>query len=229
LAVPGIGIATLDWHTIYSHWLLENDPILTSLAAAYRDCDLLLQPPMAMDMTVFPKRQQIPLIVAYPSGIKPPALKPRSKKALVIFGGSDQPPYDLQALAAMDEWQFLIPHAPAEAPENVQSIHFNSEMRPVDFMPLVDIVVCKPGYGVLAECWRTGTPIVWVERPDFPEFPMLKGWLENELPSCGMGISNFKSGNWLDTLEGARTHTGSFPKLAADGAETAADIILGFS
>jgi hypothetical protein len=229
LSIPGIGIATLDWHTIYSHWLPENDPTLTSLAAAYHDCDLLLEPPMAMDMAVFPKRQKISLIAAYPSEIKPPLLKRQSKKALVIFGGSGQPSYDLQALAAMDEWQFLIPDAPAETPGNVQNIHFNSKMRPVDVMPFVDVVVCKPGYGALAECWRTGTPIAWVERPDFPEFPILKSWLNSEFPSCGMSISNFKSGSWLDTLEAARTHAGSFPKLAADGAEAAADIILGFS
>jgi hypothetical protein len=228
LAIPGIGIATLDWHTIYSCWLPENDLILTSLTTAYRDCDLLLQPPMTMDMHVFPKRQQIPLIAAYPSEIKPPLLKRQSKRALLIFGGSKQPPYDLQALAAMDDWQFLIPHAATETPENVQNIHFNNEMRPIDFMPFVDVVVCKPGYGVMAECWRTGTPIAWVERPDFPEFPILKGLLNNVLPSCGMSKADFKSGNWLEALECARLHTGSFPKLAGDGAKAAADIILAY-
>jgi len=228
LAVPGIGIATLDWHTIYSFWLPENDPILASLAVAYRDCDLLLQPPMAMDMSVFPKRQKIPLIAAYPSEIRPPSFKQQGKKALVIFGGSGQPSYDLKALSVLSEWQFLIPHASAETPENVQNIHFNNDMRPVDVMPYVDVVVCKPGYGVMAECWRTGTPITWVERPDFPEFPMLKGWLENRLPSCGMNKADFKSGNWLKALECAHTHAGAFPKLVADGAEAAADIILAY-
>jgi hypothetical protein len=228
LSVPGIGIATLDWHTIYSSWLFENDPTLVGLAKAYRDCDLLLEPPMAMDMNVFPKRHEIPLIAAYPSEINPPLLKRQTKKALVIFGGSDQPFYDLQALVLLSEWQFLIPDAPAYAPENVQNIHFNSEMRPIDFMPYVDVVVCKPGYGALAECWRTGTPIVWVERPDFPEFPMLKGWLDKKFPSCGMDKSDFKSGNWLEALEYARTYTGSFPELIGDGAEIAADIILAY-
>jgi hypothetical protein len=228
MAVPGIGVATLDWHTIYSHWLPENDPTLTRLAAAYRDCDLLLEPPMAMDMSVFPKRQKIPLIAAYASEIKPPLLKRQRKKALVIFGGSDQPSCDLQALAALSEWQFLIPHAPAETPENVQNIHFNNDMRPIDFMPYVDVVVCKPGYGVLAECWRIGTPIAWVERPDFPEFPILKCWLENEFPACGMSKADFKSGNWLGALEGACEDTRAFPKLVGDGAEAAADIILNY-
>ena len=228
VAIPGIGIATLDWHTIYSHWLPKNDSTLESLAAAYRDCDLLLQPPIAMDMNIFPKQQQIPLIASYASAIKSPLLKRQSKKALVVFGGSGQPLFDLQALAAMGEWQFLIPDAPAETPGNVQNVYFNNDMRPIDFMPYVDVVVCKPGYGLMAECWRTGTPIAWVERPDFPEFPMLKGWLENELPSCGMSKADFKSGNWFEALEGARLHTGSFPRLATDGAKTAADIILSY-
>ncbi len=226
VAVPGIAIATLDWFAIYSCWLPENDPVLISLAAAYRDCDLLLQLPMAMDMAVFQKRQKIPLIAAYPSEISFPFLNNRDKCALVIFGGSNQPSYDLQALAALSEWQFLIPDTTAEAPENVQSIHFSNEVRPIDFMPFVDVVICKPGYGILAECWRTGTPIAWVERPDFPEFPMLKGWLDKEFPACGMSKSNFQSGNWLETLERARRHANAFPDLDADGAKVAADIIL---
>lgn len=56
LGVPGIGLATLDWFTIYSHWLNADDPVITVLKKAYEMCDLLLSPPMAMDMQLFPCR-----------------------------------------------------------------------------------------------------------------------------------------------------------------------------
>lgn len=226
LGVPGVGLATLDWFTIYAHWLAADDAVLEKLTHAYSQCDLLLTPPMAMDMPVFPVRRQIPLIAAYPSGKTCPPEKKRSKTALVIFGGSNQPAFDVQALAAMDDWQFLMPLAPTDAPDNVTSVSFGRDLKAVDLMPFVDVVVCKPGYGILAECWATATPIAWVERPDFPEYPMLKGWLQNGFPSCGMNRSDFSRSLWLPALEGALACRRQFPQISADGAQVAATEIL---
>jgi len=225
LGVTSIALATLDWHTIYSHWLPADDPILTTLAAAYGAADLLLSPPMAMTMPVFPRQQTIPLIAAIPSGL--PSVLPADgrKRALVIFGGSGQPAFDMDALAAMSDWQFLIPDAPAHAPTNVMPVSFDASMRPVDLMPHVDLVVCKPGYGILSECWRTATPIAWVERPGFPEFPMLKGWLDDRFPSAGMSRADFAAGHWQRTLDDAIASQRTYPAIDEDGALHAANLI----
>lgn len=225
LGVPGIALASLDWHAIYSDWLAEEHPILTSLAEAYGVCDLLLAPPMSMDMKVFRRRQEIPLIAARPAGA--PSLPKSSKKsALVLFGGAGRPPFELSALAAMPEWRFLLPDAPGDLPENVERIVFHRGLRPIDLMPCVDAVLCKPGYGVLSECWRTGTPIAWVERPDFPEFPMMKQWLDDIFPASGMSRTDFRLGNWRLALETACSSNRRYPPLQQDGAQVAADIIL---
>ena len=225
LGIPALGLATLDWFTIYSHWLDKNDPVIERLKDAYGQCDLLLTPPMAMDMPVFPLRKSIPLIAARPSDMLCPFERRRPKIALVVFGGSNQPAFDMQALAAMEEWQFLIPAA-ENFPENVTGISFGPELSAVDLMPFVDAVVCKPGYGVLAECWATATPMAWVERPDFPEYPMLKGWLEEKFPSCGMSRKDFAESNWLQALKSAISHARDFPELSGDGAKVAAEMIL---
>ncbi|MDQ6995877.1 MAG: hypothetical protein Q9M82_00270 [Mariprofundus sp.] len=226
LGVPGIGLATLDWHTIYSHWLAEDDPVIVKLAQAYGACDVLLVPPMAMEMSVFPNRRDIGLVVSRPVAIPNPVDGEQRKKALVLFGGCGNPAFDLQALAGMDGWLFLIPDAPKDAPENVKAIHFGPDLRAVDVMGFVDVVVCKPGYGVLSECWVTATPIAWVERPDFPEFPMLKTWLETSMPAAGISRLDFQQANWRTELENAANHSICFPALHRDGVEEAADIIL---
>jgi len=228
LAVPGIGLATLDWYTIYSHWLDATDPVLTRLAAAYHVCDLLLTPPMAMAMSVFPRQSKIGLIAAQPNRLPDPLLNEQRRKALVLFGGCGNPPYDMQTLAAMGGWVFLIPGGGAAVPENVRSIDFNADVRPVDVMAFVDVVVCKPGYGVLSECWQTGTPIAWVERPDFPEFPMLKRWLDHCMPSAGMSRSDFQQGKWIHALQAAYDHPRQFPITGSGGACEAADMILSY-
>ncbi len=226
VGAPAIGLASLDWHTIYSHWLPESDSIIATLKKAYRQCDFLLTPPMAMDMGVFTKKRTIPLIAAHPKSVGINLRQGYKKRALVIFGGSGSPAYDMDALAAMSEWLFLIPEAPDHAPRNVQSIHFGPALRAVDLMPQVDAVVCKPGYGILAESWRTDTPVAWVERPDFPEYPILKKWLDELFPSCGMDRKSFHCGNWLPALEGAVASSRPFPQLEQDGADIAAEITL---
>lgn len=225
LGVPGIGLASLDWHTIYSHWLPAQHPAITSLADAYGVCDLLLTPPMSMEMRVFPRQKSIPLLAGYPTTMAAPQTG-IGKCALVLFGGSARPPFDLAALAAMPGWQFLLPDAPADLPANVTPVRFAAAMRPIDLMPHVDVVLCKPGYGVLSECWRTGRPIAWVERPDFPEFPMLRGWLEERFPAAGMSRDDFRRGRWLPALEAAIGSERCFPPLAEDGARVAAELIL---
>ena len=226
LGVPSVGLATLDWFTIYAHWLAADDPVIRALKRAYEACELLLTPPMAMDMQVFPNRQEIALIAAHPNTINVSFKQAAKKRALVIFGGSNQPAFNLHALAEMSDWLFLIPDAPADAPDNVQSIRFDDDLKAVDLMAHVDAVVCKPGYGILAECWRTGRPMAWVERPDFPEYPMLKGWLDDVFPSHGMSRSDFQNSHWLPALEGAIASTRKFPELDEDGADMAADIVL---
>jgi len=228
LNIPAIGLATLDWHTIYSHWLRRDDLIIEKLAQAYAACDLLLTPPMAMDMAVFSRRCEIGLIAMPSAKIPDPVGGTERKKALVLFGGCVHPAFDIEALAAMDDWLFLMPDRPAQAPDNVRSIHFGRSLRAVDVMPFVDVVVCKPGYGVLSECWRSGRPIAWVERPDFPEFPILKRWLDDCMPAAGMSRSDFQKGRWLAALQAASSHSGSFPALTRDGALEAADIILSY-
>jgi len=228
LGVSGIGLATLDWHTIYTHWLNSDDPIIKQLAKAYGECDMLLTPPMAMDMPVFPVQQQIALIAARPAEIPNPVAGDPRKKALVLFGGCGSPPYDPQTLAAMDDWLFFIPGSGDNFPENVTNIDFGPDVRPVDLMPFVDVVVCKPGYGVLSECWRTGTPIAWVERPDFPEFPMLKTWLDTSMPAAGMSRSDFRQGCWQQALDQAVRHSRSFPAITGNGVDEAAALILSY-
>ncbi|RLL51740.1 hypothetical protein D8Y20_08615 [Mariprofundus sp. EBB-1] len=231
LGIPGIGLATLDWHSIYSYWLDADDPIITTLASAYAQCDLLLTPPMAMHMPVFATQQQIPLIFTQANSVANPVATDTRKKALVLFGGCGNPPYHLHALQEMHEWLFLVPDMEQDPstnlPGNVQPVRFASDLRPVDLMPHVDVVLCKPGYGILSECWTTETPIAWVERPDFPEFPMLKEWLDNAFPACGMSRADFQQGHWQVALDAARIHPTPFPEYE-DGAIKAADIILSY-
>ncbi len=42
-----------------------------------------------------------------------------------------------------------------------------------DVVGAVDVVVTKPGYGIVTDAISAGTRVVYTERGDFPEYPIL--------------------------------------------------------
>ena len=49
----------------------------------------------------------------------------------------------------------------------------------IDLMASVDLVVTKTGYGMLVEAACNGVPLLFLARPDWPEWPWLEAWIED--------------------------------------------------
>ncbi|MDT8445403.1 MAG: hypothetical protein RRB13_00735 [bacterium] len=70
-----------------------------------------------------------------------------------------------------------------------------------DLMEAADLVVCKLGYSTLAEAWQSGTPVLYLSRPDFPESPVLEAFCRSELASQPLTREALSNGNWLALVE----------------------------
>jgi hypothetical protein len=46
-----------------------------------------------------------------------------------------------------------------------------------DLLASCDALLCKPGYGSFVEAACSATPVLYVNRPDWPEAPALERWL----------------------------------------------------
>lgn len=223
LDIPGIAVASLDWHDIYRHFLPADDPLLALLAGAHAACDLLIQPQLCMPMRSFAHRTRVAITVddAWTGIARPECAR---KTALIMFGGAGDPPFDIQALGLMPEWRFLVLNpVPAHAPANVRQA--NVSHGTAALMQACDIVITKPGYGTLAECWQTGTPLAYVPRELFPEYPYLDDWLQSSAPAARMDLHDFVSGNWLPAMRQALASTQRYPRIPASGAHQAAALI----
>lgn len=225
LGIPTVALASLDWHAIYSVLFPNEKGFLTVLEEAYSRCDLLIRPPLSMPMPIFPKRIDVDLVVARPG--TPKGLEKQGEAvALVLFGGSNSPPFDLQALGKLKGWRFLIPRVEGKGmPSNVTPLELRPGERVQDYLAYADAVICKPGYGILAECWASKKPVVYIPRPGFPEYPFLANWLEDNAPSARLGLEDFRQGDWADALEKAMSSTRRYPDHK-DGAKQAAAIIV---
>ena len=86
----------------------------------------------------------------------------------------------------------------------------------------VDIVITKPGYGIISECIANDTALLYTSRGHFVEYDVLV----REMPRwlrCGF-ISNedLLAGNWQDALDRVLALPAAPEKADVDGAARAA-------
>jgi UDP-N-acetylglucosamine:LPS N-acetylglucosamine transferase len=94
---------------------------------------------------------------------------------LLSFGGFSARGLDLPALGQWSEYVFVItpPIAPAAAlPENVRALNEMSADY-VSLLAACDVVVTKPGYGVVADCLANRVAVLFTDRGPFREYDVL--------------------------------------------------------
>lgn len=98
----------------------------------------------------------------------------------------------------------------------------------MDFSDLIascDCVMTKSGYGMFVEAAVAGTPLLYVERPDWPEEPCLVEWLHQHKRALGISREQFEHGDFgeaiWDLACGARPTS-----IAPTGIEQAAEHLL---
>lgn len=78
------------------------------------------------------------------------------------------------------------------------------ESLPMSFSDLLascDALLCKPGYGSFAEAACSGTPVLYVSRTDWPESPVLTGWLRQHGLCREVSRAALERGNLAGVLE----------------------------
>jgi L-arabinokinase len=250
LPVVALGNFTWDWiYEGYGAWLPPGADLVERLGAAYAGAQLALRLPMHGGFTTMPVVEDLPFI-ARRSQQDPQQTRrhfdlPAGPLVLLSFGGYGLQRIDLHAVAHLRDYTVVLTAdvtanrrgddsaattAPRPLPSNVRLLDertlYDDGWRYEDLVAAVDVVMTKPGYGIIAECVANDTAIVYTSRGHFVEYDVLV----REMPRwlrCGF-ISNdaLLTGRW----EHALAHTLSQPAppetMAVDGAERAALRIL---
>lgn len=205
LGLPSVALANFSWDWIYRH-MAQRQAALGEAAAwagsAYRQAGLLLKLPFAGDLSVFPRAVDIPLVARRPSVSRGEARKRLSLGAgpvvLVSFGGVGLEGMDLGALAGLSPIQFLVVGERASPAPNVRYFaHAELEQRGLRYEDVVgasDVVVTKPGYGIVTDAIGAGARIVYTDRGDFPEYPVLVAEMGRYVPAAHVGNADLLAG-----------------------------------
>jgi L-arabinokinase len=239
LNVPSLAIANFTWDWIYEGYpapLAEAPALVPAIQAAYARATLALRLPFGGGFSAFPVIEDIPLIARHATRSREETrdqfrLPHDRPVALLSFGGYGLPSLDVTRLDCLRDWTVvtadrLLAFDTGAVPTHVRSIDegafLDSGFRYEDLLRAADIVVTKPGFGIVAECIAAGTAVLYTSRGRFREYDVFV----EEMPRflrCGF-ISNadLLEGRWRAALHAVLAQPAPRETLATDGADLAA-------
>jgi hypothetical protein len=180
--IPGVGLCSLNWVDIAGAYLAEQAgmaEVLEQMAAAYRSARAFLRATPAMPMDWLENREALPPIAA--RGIaRGDALRARlglaAEERLVLIGFGGIGYQASRPLPTLTGTRWLVPDNWPE--KRADLIPFASTGLPfLDLLASCAVLVTKVGYGSFVEAAAAGVPVLYIDRPDWPETPYLRDWL----------------------------------------------------
>mgnify|MGYP006293644781 CR=1 FL=1 len=234
---PSLAIANFTWDWIYEAYCRDYPSfrgLLETIRSGYRRSDLLLRLPFAGEMSAFTDVEDIPLI-ARQSSLEPGEIKDMLKipdgKPLVIlsFGGFSLGEEYYRKLTRIKDCFWLASERIGfDLPGIINLRRDDLRRRGLgypDLMKAADIVVTKPGYGILSESIANRTRMLYTSRGEFREYPILVEGVKKYLPSRFISQEKLKNGTLKKEIEELLNDDHGFPSLPLNGAETCAGII----
>ncbi|MEW5893522.1 MAG: hypothetical protein AB1697_10305 [Pseudomonadota bacterium] len=229
--LPSAAMCSLNWADIaeaYLGQLAEMAEPLAQMRTAYRAADLFLRLEPAMPMADLANAVAVPPVAGrgQPRGAELRArlnVPADQRLVLLAMGGIGY----ACTLAAWPHARGITWLAPAAwCQDHADCMAIETLGWPfLDLLASVDALVSKPGYGSFVEAVLQGVPVLYLDRPDWPESPYLKAWLHAQGRALQIEEAEL---NGLDLVEKLNEVWGlpARPTPPADGVEQAVAYLL---
>ncbi|MDR0993396.1 MAG: hypothetical protein LBN38_02360 [Verrucomicrobiota bacterium] len=231
--LPALAMGNFSWDWIYAPFAARDArwvPIVDWFRQGYREADLLLKLPFSPEMDVFRRRKALPLLASpgVPDRARLASMtgaRPQKRWVLLSFTTLAWDAAALQRVEALDENEFFTVR-PLAWP-NRRNIHAveRAQMTFSDVLASVDAVVSKPGYGLLSDCVANAKPLVYAERENFVEYPLLERELKRVVRNVHLPAADLYAGRLADALAAVAEAPPPPQTIALGGAPLAADEI----
>ena len=228
--IPSVVVSNFTWDWIYAEYreYLDRAPeLLPAIQAAYRLADAAWRLPMHGGFESFAKIIDMPFVARHathePAETRtrlglPPLNDPR-RLVLPSFGGYGVAGIDLSSLDLDASWHVvLVPDAAI----------YEAGLRYEDLVRAVDVVLTKPGYGIISECVANGTALAYTSRGRFVEYEVLVREMPRYLRSAFIDNDALLGGRWGAALQAAVGAPPPPEKPRTDGADVIADMIAAY-
>jgi hypothetical protein len=237
LGVPSVAIGNFTWDWIYDTHpgLLDAAPWIPPLIrGAYAKASQALELPFAGGFEAFPRVHRLPLIARRPTRSRDDTRThfriPLDRPAVLLsFGGYGMPNLDVSRADSHD-WMVVATDRvlqvdPLAVPSRLVFIEeqqfISSRFRYEDLVAAVDVVMSKPGYGIVSECIACDTPLLYTSRGDFREYDIFVRDMPRYLRCRFLQPADLFAGRWRASLEALGAQPRAPEIMATNGAEEA--------
>jgi hypothetical protein len=242
--IPSIAIGNFTWDWIYAAYSAFErlaPAVIPVIRDAYRRATRALRLPMhggfdAMADVV----QDIPFVARRSARARDDTRRalgiPAGRPAvLVSFGGHGIRLPLLEVARTANLTLIVTGDAPASGSGTKALIRVGAgdllahDLRYEDLVSAVDVVLSKPGYGIVSECVANGTALLYTSRGRFVEYDVFVREMPPILRCRHLPREDLFSGRWSAAVEALLGQQAPHQRPRIDGAQVAAGEILKLS
>ena len=206
--VPSVAVANFTWFDIYEPYVREYPsfaPVLEKIRGQYQMASLLLELTPSTGMPYFGNRVKIPP-VAKPGRNRIGRLKKHlglekdQRIALIYVGELGMENIRWGDLAKFRGWHFVGIYPLPGASANYHLMDKKS-FPYEDLVASAEVMVTKIGYGVASQGLVNGTPLIYLPREDFAEFPVLEKAVQEWGHGYRLSKEDYYALKWEGVLE----------------------------
>jgi len=237
--IPSVVISNFTWDWIYSGYVeqLASAPeLVPGIQRAYRQADAAWRLPMHGGFETFERITDLPFVARHATRSREEtrrtlglALDRRLALSSFSIYGADG--IDFSGLDSTREWDVVLTGNGAAPPSRAGTCYvhepslYAAGLRYEDLVAACDVVVTKPGYGIISECIANGTALVYTSRGRFVEYDVLVREMPHYLRCAYLDQEALFAGRWRAALDGALNAVPPSETPRTDGADVVAGMI----
>lgn len=237
--VPCVVLSNFTWDWIYEGYaeeLASAPDLIPAIRDAYRGASEAWRLPLYGGFDMFDRIVDVPFIARHASHDRADVrrrldLPGTMPLALSSFGGYGLGHFDPHRLDCLDDWRVIMtgrgdppPLAPGVRFVDERRI-YDAGLRYEDLVAAVDVVVTKPGFGIVAECLANATAMLYTSRGRFVEYDVMVAEMPRFLRCEYLPIEDLLAGRWRDGLARLMRQPEPPEHPRTDGAEIVAEMI----
>jgi len=242
--IPSIAMGNFTWDWIYEGYpeeIAEAPRLAETIRQAHSLASLVVRLPMWGGFDGFRcPIVDVPFVARHsdrdPAEVRAWLRIPEGQRmALASFGGLGIAGLELEPLAALGGYVIVTTgHAltlQGGVPQAIRLLEdtavYDAGFRYEDLVRAADVVVTKPGYGIIAECLANDTAMLYTSRGHFVEYDVMVGLMPEFLRCRFVGHDDLYGGRWQAHLDALLAQPAPPTRPPTNGAALAAHLILG--
>lgn len=215
--IPSVVVSNFTWDWIYEGYEAELSAapeLVPILRDAYSTAKEGWRLPLYGGFATVPRVRDVPFVARHARADRSAAdvrreLSLPSDKPLVLvsFGGYGVTGLDLAGVDCFDSVHLVMTAPSARMPSVRGPIHWIAEeevysrgLTYVDLIAAADVVITKPGYGIIADCVANDTAMLYTSRGRFVEYDVMVKEMPRFLRCRHIDLDSFLAGRWRDSL-----------------------------